>query len=217
MDDRRLILLDRNDVVCAAQILGWVAYPHRPEHGVNLLNQWFYSRRRSRGEEIPPLPFDLKKKNRIESQLPKLQESVLDGLRSGIWFNRRMMNALNRDELDGGILNGIVEALSMSTRSLATNRAERKEHLDIYGDTGNEIRKIWTKRKPVLHLALAAGNAIAEAYYKEDRRGFDLGRTVFQPDWLDDVFNAAESHAIWADKHCDFELKNFYKFERDSF
>ena len=179
----REIRLDDRNLVAGAQILAWIALPHRPQAGVDLLNQWLWSRRKFRRESMALLPFTLRKQNRISSQLIQFNRRVLDAFRAGIWFDRRCYSALPGDDV---IVRGF-RSMGASTRLLAQSHSER------FGiEPSNSIRLIWSKRKPVLHLASAAAHVLASKYADEDRRGFDLERTVFWPNWVAETIERAE-------------------------
>ena len=207
--ERRAIRLDARDMVAGAQILSWIALPHRPAHGVALLNHWYWARRRFRGESVPALPFTLKKLSRIEGQLQNFNARVMDAFLAGVWFQRRQLTVLPDS---GGLILSAVKAWSASTRTLAQRRA------DLRGTAQpQEIRAIWSTRKPVLHLALAAGEMLAEHYHSEGRQGFDLERTVFWPNWVPATIDRAERIASQACRFGAFEPHQFYRFHRDSF
>ena len=203
----REIRLDNRDMVAGAQILAWIAMPHRPQPGVHLLNQWFWARRRFRKEGIPPLPFELRKQNRLSLQLAQFNKRVLDGFRAGIWFDRRCWSVLPGE---GAISIGL-RGMGASTRRLAQSYSERTGI-----EPSNAIRAIWSKRKPVLHLASATAHVLAERFADEDRRGFDLERTLFWPNWVAETIERAGEKAGFASRYGGFELCSFYRFHRDN-
>lgn len=203
----REIRLDDDDLIAGAQILAWIAMPHRPQPGVRLLEQWYLARRRYRNETVPALPFPLSKQGRITAQLAHLNRRVLEGFRAGIWFDRRCFAVLPGD---GPILSGL-RGMGASTRQLA------KSYADGNGiEQGNAIRAIWSKRKPVLHLASAAAEVLASRYADEDRHGFDLERTVFWPNWVAETIDRAGQKAEFAARFGAFSQSGFYRFHRDN-
>ncbi len=204
---RHEVRLDDRDLVAGAQILAWVAMPHRPQPGVRLLNQWFWARRRFRKESVPVLPFDLGKPNRLTPQLVQFDRRVLDAFRAGEWFDRRQLASIPGD---GIIFSVLRRSLGASTRQLAKSYADRNGI-----EQGNAIRAIWSKRKPVLHLASAAVEVLSARYADEDRQGFDLERTVFWPNWVADTINRAEQKAEAAARYGAFQLSDFHRFHRD--
>lgn len=203
----RDIRLDDRDLIAGAQILAWIAMPHRPQPGVRLLEQWFWARRRYRGESVPHLPFDRNKQGRITVQLAQFNKRVLEGFRAGLWFDRRCWASL---PADGPILSGF-RGMGASTRRLAKSYADRSGI-----EQGNAIRAIWSKRKPVLHLASAAVEVLASRYADEDRRGFDLERTVFWPSWVAETIERAGQKADFAAEFGAFSQSGFYRFHRDN-
>lgn len=204
----RDIRLDDRDLIAGAQILAWIAMPHRPQPGVHLLEQWYWSRRRYRKENVPPLPYDLSKQSRITLQLAQFNRRVLEGLRAGIWFHRRCLVGVPGDGL---ILTGL-RGMGASTRRLARMCADRTGV-----EQANAIRAIWSRRKPVLHLASAAAEVLAARYADEDRRGFDLERTIFWPNWVADTIDLASQKADFAARYGGFSHSGFYRFHRDTF
>lgn len=203
---RHEVRLDDLDMVAGAQILAWIAMPHRPQPGVRLLNQWFWARRRFRKESVPDLPFELGKPNRLTSQLVQFDRRVLDAFRAGVWFDRRQWAMIPGN----GPLAAGMRGLGASTRQLAKSHAGRNGI-----EQGNAIRAIWSKRKPVLHLASAAVEVLAARYADEERQGFDLERTVFWPNWVADTINRAEQKAEAAARYGTFQLSDFHRFHRD--
>lgn len=205
---RRSLRLHEWDVAAGAQILAWVAYPHRPEHGVKLLENWFWARRVFRKEAIPELPFPLKKRNRLEAQLRQFEHNFLNGIRAGLWFQRHCFAKVPGE----GPLASTIRCWGASIRRLALSQSDRRGTAPA-----NEIRRIWSQRKPVLHLAQAAGEMIAELHHEEGRRCFNLERTVFQPNWVNRTLERSEGLAQLAAKLDAFPLGGFYRFHRDSF
>lgn len=207
--ERRAIRLDARDMVAGAQILSWIALPHRPAHGVALLNHWYWARRRFRKEGVPALPFTLKKLNRIEGQLQNFNARVSDAFLAGVWLQRRSFSALPGE---GGPIASMLKAWGASTKSQAQRRAVLRGTAQ-----SQEIRDIWSRRKPVLHLAWAAGETLADRYHCEGRQGFDLERTVFWPDWVPATIDRAEQIASQVCRFGAFDPGQFHRFHRDSF
>jgi len=205
-------------MVAGAQILAWIAMPHRPQPGVRLLNQWFWARRRFRKERVPVLPFELGKPNRITAQLVQFDRRVLDAFRAGAWFDRRRVfdhwRWIDREKLtvlpEGSPIVAGLRGFGASTRQLAKSYAGRNGI-----EQGNAIRAIWSRRKPVLHLASAAAEVLAARYADENRQGFDLERTVFWPNWVADTIDRAEQKAEAAARYGVFPLSDFHRFHRD--
>lgn len=205
---RQEIRLDDADLVAAAQILAWIARPSHPEHGTHLMEQWFYARRRFRREPVPPLPFEVGRRCRITSQLALFNQRLLEGFRAGLWFNRRCCSTL---PVASPFAQQFSAAWGSSTRQMAKLYADRNGI-----EQCNAIRAIWSRRKPVLHLAWAAAEVLSERYRDEARRGFNLERTVFWPNWVDETIKRAERKADFAALYCGFPLSGFYRFHRDN-
>lgn len=102
--------------------------------------------------------------------------------------------------------------MGASTRAMAQRRA------DLHGtDQAGEIRAVWSKRKPVAHLAWSTLEVLGAKYAEEQRQGFDLERTLFHPDWVGAAIDAAENKAALAARLGLFPLSAFHRFHRDSF
>lgn len=205
--ERLSINLAEQDLIAGVQLLAWVALPHRPQHGVSLLENWFWSRRAFRKQSVPTLPFALKKRSRFECQLRQFEANLIDGVRAGLWFQRHIF----AKSPGQGALASQVRAWGASTRRLAGRESSRKGT-----EPGNEIRRIWSKRKPVRHLALAFGEVIADLHFEEGRLSFDLERTVFQPDWIERTLERAEELARVAANLNVCPIEGFYRFSRDN-
>lgn len=182
--DRHAIRLDDRDIVAAAQILAWIALPHRPEDGVNLLEKWFWGRRKYRGETSPPTDSDLRR-SRLEPQLEKFRQYVLCGIRAGTWFAMRTLSGPDRSPM---FRKFNVTVRSLAKRRLPSNRRDSEAE-------GNVIRDIWSKRKPVAHLADAASDAIAAEHRAMNIASFDLEMTLFNSVWVAKAIDGAESRA----------------------
>lgn len=211
MGERRAIRLDDHDLIAGAQILGWIALPHRPHDGANLMQQWYFARRRHRGQENPALPFDLKKPNRLAPQLVQFEARCLDAFRAGLWFDKQIMRGPN--VIDGPIAG----VMSVSIHRLAAGRMKAKGIDPVEQGTGNAVRDIWSKRKPVAHLASALGMFLVTRSEREGQHGFDLERTVFDPVWIDEVLERAENRARHAIISGAVQPAQLHRFHRDSF
>lgn len=208
--NRRAIRLDDSDLIAGAQILSWIALPHRPEFGVALINQWYWARKKFRGEPVPVLPWPLKKQSRFETQLSIFDRKVLDGLRAGLWLQRKCWAALP-EEWPSPIVQAFRSA-GASTRALAAARSHKRGSAQA-----NEIRDIWTRHKPISHLAWAVADTLGGIYADEGREGFDLERTVFLPNWVSEALDRAENVAANAEKSQVVPISELYRFHRDSF
>jgi hypothetical protein len=196
--ERRSIHLDQDDVVAAAQILSWIARPNRPESGVKVLNHWYHANQKKLGRPIPPLPFDLMKPNRIETQFIKLQADCLIALEAGQWFNVTILRNCPHPWF---------ESYKQSVTRLSHNRAEHRQT-----DKSNELRDVWIKRKPVLHLCLSAGNALGRWLQERDLFGFGLAGAMIEPTWVDEAVEWSEKWARSIPNQIEFE--NTIRFHR---
>jgi hypothetical protein len=212
MAERRVIILDKHDLIAGAQILSWIAFPNRPEHGVNLLNQWFWARRKHRGEPVPTLPFKLKKPNRIEAQLKVFERQLRRGFVAAEWFSHKSASGPSAPPM--------IKGFGISTRKLSSRwgwyLADQNDP-DDFKEPSNVIRSVWSPRKNILHLARSFSFVIMEKMNEQGIERFDLERTVFDPVWVEKTISDSEGQARMAELLGAFEINNFYKFERDSF
>jgi hypothetical protein len=174
MSDRKEICLDSNDVIAAAQIVSWIARPHRPESGVSILNQWYWINRKKAGGSLPNR-FDLKleKPGRIGRSFQKLEADCIMALRAGIWAQAAVLKATPHHWF---------ENFTTGIRALGEARAVERG-----SSAGNEIRDVWSKRKSVAHLCLAATNALAAHHQKRNWIGFGLRGAMLEPDWVSEA------------------------------
>lgn len=205
---RRAIRLDENDVVAAAQILAWIALPHRPHAGVDLLCNWFWARRHYRGQPIPELPFKLKKPSLLGPQLEQFRRRALAGFRAGLWFEQVVMSTSDVSWFEG---------YHVSVRSLARRLLTPQQRREAPEETGNKFRDIWSPRKPFAHLAAAAACEIANEHERLGVAGFDLEMTLFNPVWVPAAIEQAEGRARGAASVGAFALNDLVRFRRDNF
>lgn len=156
---------------------------------------------------MPTLPFELKKPNRIASQLGKFKMDLLRGFRAGLWFEQRTMAGPNRPVMFSNFQANI--------RSLA--RYQLPQSQKDPENEGNVIRDIWSRRKPISHLAIAAVTSIALFHEERDLDGLDLEMTVFDPVWVKRAIEESESQARSALLMGAFTENQLYRFNRDSF
>jgi hypothetical protein len=107
------------------------------------------------------------------------------------------------------------QSFDVSVRSLARRQLPSKRR-DLEAE-GNVIRDIWSKRKPVAHLAAAAANGIALEHRTNNISGFDLEMAVFNPVWVAAALEEAESRARGAALAGAFRILDLHRFHRDSF
>lgn len=175
MVERREVRLDDADVIAGAQILGWIAFPNRHEHGFRTLQQWAMRRQFARGE-IEGIPAWFDKPNRLQLRINTLEKQLVQGLRAGDWLAKRICKEADTP-LSGAFGRG------RNAQALRENKLiQIRDDTDHESDLGDIDRDFWRKRAPILHLASAAVFAILDAHTVEGREHFDLGRTVFSPD-----------------------------------
>ncbi len=197
MADRQSVRLDDADLIAAAQIIGWLAFPARPEHGVKTIQQWAVRRQLARGEFDGKLPFSMDKPNRLQQRIDTLNHQLRRRLRAGHWLAQRMGKESNRPLSPGRGL-----------RALARRESELHE-------IPNLVRDYWTGSVPVIHLAKASLFAIIAAYQREERGGWHLERTIFWPDWVPEAIEQSEGDARWAVKLELAAQEKLIRFHRD--
>jgi hypothetical protein len=173
------IRLDDEDTIAAAQILAWIARPHRPESAVKALNHWYWTYHRKAGRDLPAMPFALEKPGRLQGPMLRLQAECLTAFRAGVWLQWTIFKDAPGPRL-GGARHGV------------TSLAALRVGMD---DRGNEIAKVWSKRKPVAHMCLAAGNAIGRHHRERRWRGFGLAGAMLQPSWVGEAIEQSEEWA----------------------
>ena len=197
MSNRRIVDLDTDDLVASAQILGWLAFPTRPAHGVSIIQQWYLQRQLSRGEiSRDELPFPLAKPNRLQSRINTLNKNLRRGLRAGHWLNERVGKEMAKKFPDNIRMGMGLNALARRESWLL--QFDFPEQSEIEHETWNLSRDYWTKNLPVIHLARCSLFAIRDAYRKEGREIWHLERTIFQPDWVENAIAESEDMAFWA-------------------
>lgn len=197
MASRQSVQLDDADLIAAAQILGWLAFPARPEHGVKTIQQWAIRRQQARGEFQGEPPFPMDKPNRLQQRIDTLNHQLRRRLRAGDWLAQRMGKKANLRIIPGRGL-----------RALA--RRESNLH-----EVPNLVRDYWTNSVPVIHLAKASLFAIIAAYQREGRAGWHLERTIFWPDWVPEAIEQSEQTARWTVKLKLAEPERLIRFHRE--
>lgn len=208
MAERRNIRLDDTNVVAAAQILSWLAFPRRPEHGIDLLNQWYWVMARMHGNSTVRWPGVTKKLNRLDSQLGTFEARLGDAVRAGSWFET--------GRLTDAVPSPMARMFATGTRMMARRQARLIGYPDVDEASGNLIRKIWTPRKSMLHLALGFNRAIAAEIENGQRMpGVDLAQIFWTPTWVPAAIDHAERQAALAAKLGKYDLNKFVRFHRD--
>lgn len=176
------------------QILACIARPHNQgklEAGGNLLQAWFWARKSHRGESTPDLDFLHAKsfqRSRIEPKLRTFSEDLWKAFEAARWLQAIMLS-------DAGKKHHWFHGFSQITlRSLAANKwnaaphrqagfqsGEMAETAPEEDDAGNIRKSIWWKRRPVVHMALAAANEIAMAAQNREEPSEEL--TMLIEEW----------------------------------
>lgn len=211
MAERREVRLDDQDLIAGAQILGWLAFPDRPQQGVRTIQQWLIRRQQAREEFIGELPFRLDKPNRLQLRINTMNKQLRRRLRAGDWLAKRMGKAAGTP---------LSMAMGMGLNALARRENQLlqfqfAEQSEIDRDQPNLIRDYWTASLPVIHLAKASLFSILEAYRKEGRDGWHLERTVFWPDWVPGAIAWSENTAGFAAQLGLVEPSQMIRFHRD--
>jgi hypothetical protein len=189
MPERIRERLDDNDTIAAAQILSWIARPHRRlESSFSLL-----------------LPSE-KKPYIVESQRPAFRKDFLRGLEAGRWFDAKALAADPDWES-----RTLFPPEHSSTRRMARRSASR---LNL--DEDNAIKRVWSKRKPIAHIASAARTALVTKSLVNDLL-LDPWAFVADPDWVQGVIHEAERRLALACEVGAFDASGFVQFHRDNF
>ena len=189
-EDRPIVRVTDNDLTAAMQILACIARPNRPASAGELMQQWFWARKRYRREGLPDdLEVPIPDKDRIEAKLPALTKDIGNGLEAGRWFKTKWMA-----ESDGII----TKAFGRSIREQGAQRWNVEHQADIKRGQGHATsrddqtatakQRIWIKRRPVAHMALAVGNEMGGGIA-------DLEELLFDPSWVKASLERAEAYA----------------------
>lgn len=216
---RAQVRLDDHDLIAGAQILGWLAFPDRPQQGVRTIQQWLIRRQQARGEDIGSIQFALDKPNRLQQRINTLNKMLRRRLRAGDWLARRITKA-SAPHFRPGWGGQFAESWGLGLNALARRENQLlqfhfAEQSEIDRDTPNLIRDYWTASLPVIHLAKASLFAIADAYHREGREGWHLERTVFDPDWVAAAIEGSETTSYYADKMGLVDRGQMIRFHRD--
>jgi hypothetical protein len=183
--ERRQICLDADDLSAGVQILAYIARPHRPDSVAKIFDAWVNQ---------------TEKPSRLRPKIATTVKDLLNGFEAARWLQRAI--------LSGGANNKEVFLLdswqrvpvtgfpgswpATSLRSNASSRAAEVEGI------GNAFRDIWSKRKPILHLALAAGSEIGRLHHSQLIKGLDINLVVTDLSWVKPALAQAEGWAASA-------------------
>ena len=176
MAARESIRLDGDDTIAAAQICAWIARPNRPESAMKVLDHWRRELQREWGKP-DPVPNDvLMKRNRIIPQFIRLEAECLTAFRAGQWLQAHFLKTTPHKWFN---------AFDRGVTALAADRVGMD-------DRGNEIARVWSKRKAVAPMCLAAGNALGRHHQERGWVGFGLTGSILQPQWVQEAIEQSE-------------------------
>lgn len=185
MAERYALRIDGDDTVAAAQILACIArppceeMPDRHEKAIKVLNHWYWANHRKAGGEMPKITFPLEKPGRLVGPMLRLQEDCLTAFRAGAWLQFALLKEAPHHWFN---------SCDVGVTALATDRVGMENR-------GNEITRVWSRRKPVLHLCLAAGNALGRHHRERGWNGFGLTGAMLQPSWVNEAIEQSEDWA----------------------
>lgn len=215
--ERPIVRATGNDLLAAMQILACIARPYDPVATVRagkLMQQWFWARKRHRREGFPAeLKICVPDKDRIAPKLDKLSKDIRDALRAGEWLKLQIWTR-------SAARNGVT-VKGFSIGALAARQWNHENCEEIAGgeawikstdDQAAPMRKrVWIKRRPVLHMALAVREELREIYPD----GLpDLEAVVFNPAWVAGALDRAEGYAAAAIEHKMLEPGEPWRFIR---
>lgn len=218
---RPIVRVTDDDRVAAMQILACIARPHsdRATSAGELMQQWFWARQRHRREGFPPeLAVPVPDKDRIAPKLKKLAEDIDHALTAGEWL--KLQWAAKSAKRNGVVVKGV------SLGALAARKWNRdnKEKLEEEGgeeeggwikstdDQASPVRqKIWIKRRPVVHMALAVRE---EARERHGGLPKELEALVFDTSWVASALKRSETYAAVAIEHNILEPGEPWRFIR---
>lgn len=218
MDDSRPIMhVTDFDHVAAIQILTCIARPYSDSasrKAGDLMQQWYWARFRKRGQSLPPeLEIPIPDKDKIAPKLRKLANDLRDAFDAGDWL--KLQWAAKSAQANGVRISGT------SIRALAARRwnQENKEQIELDNDwidsrddrTASVRQKIWIRRRPVVHMALAVREELRDLYPE----GLPaMEQVVFQPSWVSNALVRAERYAEAAIHHGILEPQEPWRFIR---
>lgn len=167
---RQEIRLSADNRAAALEVIAWIARPHRAEQTVALLQDWL-----GRSE----------KPSRINPKMARLEGDLLRAIKAASWLQSAIL-AKGSERLP------VMDSYKRSFRQMAADGSQYEQHED---SIGNEIRNVWSRRKPVAHLALAVGNEIGRLNNEQGVEGFDWRLVIGSPDWVVPALKQAEQWA----------------------
>lgn len=185
---RRQITLASDDTAAAAQILAWIARPHRQEDAEGILRQ-FVMKHWQMAEGTPPDGFALDKPSRLQPRLLTLQDDIQKAFKAARWFQAMVLRGDGSSAFSGFD--------KISKRKLAADYSGYHQRENAIGPT---IKRLWKAREAVAHMCIAAGNSIGRLHVECGQKGLDLRLPMFHAgEWVSDAVAQAEGWARTAD------------------
>lgn len=181
---RQQITLASDDTAAAAQILAWIARPHRQEDSERILRQFVMKYAQMAGW-TPPDGLALDKPSRLEPRLLKLQGDIQKAFEAARWFQAMVLRGDGTDPFSNFD--------KISKRKLAASYSRYRQDEQAIGPT---IQRLWKKREAVAHMCIAAGNSIGRLHVERGQKGLDLRLPMCHAsEWVSDAIAQAEGWA----------------------
>jgi hypothetical protein len=190
--DRPIVRVTHDDCTAALQIIACIARPKRPASAGELMQQWFWARKRYRREGLPEcLEIKIPDKNKITAKLPALRKDILNAWESGRWLLRRCAADCGGEVADryGASFRQLGAKHWNDTHRRGITKGDLSEASSSRDESAVAKQIIWTKRRPVAHMALAVLSTM--------RQELDtLEELTFDTSWVSEALDVAE---VWAD------------------
>jgi len=204
--ERPIVRVTHCNLTAAMQILACIARPDRCASGGEMLQQWHFARKRSRRENLPELQFDLSDMDIIRRKFVTFTKDCEFALQAGEWLEWQILSKGSEQRLGRSIWRGV------SIGALAANHENKKRsgailrgaaHIrSIDDETGNARSRIWIRRKPVVHMAMAVRREIHKLYDRTHGKP-ELGAIIYNSEWIDPALEKAEN---WANAAIDLGI-----------
>ncbi len=204
MDEARpVVRVTNDDRVAAMQILACIARPHRPASAGELMQEWYWARARHRREGLPPeLMIPVPDKDRIAAKLPALSKDIKAAIRAGDWLKMKWA----AEATSFGLSLRQQGARQWNAAHKADDRTTSRTD-----EAASAKQRIWNKRRPVVHMALAVREELRELH----SAGLpDLEAVVFDPAWVSGALIRAEGYADAAIRHAILRQGEPWRFIR---
>lgn len=212
--DRPIVRVTDNDIIAAMQILACISRPKNPARAGELLQQWFWARKRFRREGLPSdLEISIPDKGRIAAKLPALVKDIEAAMKAGEMFKSKWMI-----ESDGVIVKAFGQSLRRQGAQMWNEKHKAQIAKGTKGRTSSRDdeaasakQRIWHKRRPIAHMALAVRNYVNPILSEQT---VELEELVFNPVWVEDVLVRAEVYAEVAIAHSILKPEEPWLFKR---